>query len=113
MFQVSSTSSKSLRHAVIAVGGVTVLLLRHATIVLLLLLSSRVRCGCSLGLGILVVGLRVLVVLPVGLVLVWVLLEGDVLHGHLERLMQSSPHREYEWGGSVGSSRVGLNLDRT
>ncbi len=63
-------TTHSRRHA-IAVRASAVLC--HAPVVmLLLLLCYRIRSCRSLSLGILVVGLRVLlVVLPVGLVLVW------------------------------------------
>lgn len=58
----------------------------------MLLLDCCICSSCRLRLSILVVILRVRVVLPVRLV--WVLVrEGDVLHGHLGRLMQSPAHR--------------------
>ena len=58
---------------------------------MLLLLLLLLRCSRRLILGILVVILRVLVVLPVGLV--WVLVREDVLHVHFGAVMQPPPQR--------------------
>ena len=80
MVAVSAAAAKTLIHAA------SVTIRAHTSVVLLLLLSRRRGCSCGLCLRILVVRLRVLlVVLPVVLVLrlvVWVLVREHVLlHG--------------------------------